>query len=124
MFATNDNRTYIPKILDSLKEINPLKVILFGSYAYGVPHKDSDIDLIIVLNKKSMSKSYKEKKENKMIIARKLLDIEELVPLDALVYTIDEWEYFLNNESAFSKLINQKGILLYEADNGTIEERK
>jgi uncharacterized protein len=117
MFATNDNRTYIPKIVDSLKGINPSKVILFGSYAYGVPHKDSDIDLIIVLNKKGMAKSYKERKENRTIVAGKLLDIEEQMPLDTLVYTIDEWECFLNNDSSFSTLINQKGILLYEADN-------
>ena len=117
MPAINDNKAYIPKILESLKKINPLKVILFGSYAYGVPHEDSDIDLIIVLNKKGMAKSYKERKENKTIVAGKLLDIEEQVPLDTLVYTIDEWEYFLNNNSSFSKLINQKGILLYEADN-------
>ena len=34
------------EVLKRLKPLNPNKIILFGSYAYGTPHKDSDIDLI------------------------------------------------------------------------------
>jgi predicted nucleotidyltransferase len=113
-------RDYIPKILERLKEINPSKVILFGSYAYGTPHEDSDIDLIIVLNKRGVAASYKEKKENRMTVGKKIFSVEEEAPIDTLVYTLDEWEYFLNNNSSFSKLITQKGILLYEADNRTM----
>ena len=30
---------------------NPLKIILFGSYAYGKPDKDSDLGLLVVVNK-------------------------------------------------------------------------
>ena len=29
--------------------INPLKIILFGSYAYGTPHKGSDLDILILV---------------------------------------------------------------------------
>ena len=32
------------------KEFSPFAVILFGSYANGVPHEDSDIDVGIVFN--------------------------------------------------------------------------
>jgi predicted nucleotidyltransferase len=40
--------------LDMLKDIivNTLpveQILLFGSYAYGTPHKDSDLDLYVVL---------------------------------------------------------------------------
>lgn len=35
------------KIIYSLLPFNPAKIILFGSYAYGKPEKDSDIDLIV-----------------------------------------------------------------------------
>jgi tRNA nucleotidyltransferase (CCA-adding enzyme) len=38
------------KIIKRLKPLNPNKIILFGSYAYGTPHKDSDIDLYVVTN--------------------------------------------------------------------------
>jgi predicted nucleotidyltransferase len=30
-------------------EFQPNKTILFGSYAYGTPHDDSDVDLLIVM---------------------------------------------------------------------------
>jgi len=36
------------EIIKRLEPLNPNKIILFGSYAYGTPHKDSDIDLYIV----------------------------------------------------------------------------
>ena len=33
-----------------LRELKPAKVILFGSYAYGAPDKESDIDICIIKN--------------------------------------------------------------------------
>lgn len=41
-----------PQILDRLLPLNPDKIILFGSYAYGTPNEDSDIDLFIEKNTK------------------------------------------------------------------------
>ena len=35
-------------IVNRVKEINPDKVILCGSYAWGEPHEDSDLDIIVV----------------------------------------------------------------------------
>ena len=42
---------YLPEILESLKSIKPLKIILIGSYADGTVDKESDLDLVIILNK-------------------------------------------------------------------------
>ena len=39
---------YIPLIVEKLKKADPSKIILFGSYAYGIPEKDSDIDILVV----------------------------------------------------------------------------
>ncbi|MDX9743182.1 MAG: nucleotidyltransferase domain-containing protein [Arcobacteraceae bacterium] len=36
-----------PLIVEKLKSLNPEQIILFGSYAYGTPNNDSDIDLFI-----------------------------------------------------------------------------
>ena len=36
------------EIIEKLKPLSPDKVILFGSYAYGTPTQDSDIDLFLV----------------------------------------------------------------------------
>ena len=35
-----------PLIVERLKPLNPDKIILFGSYAYGTPNEDSDIDFL------------------------------------------------------------------------------
>ena len=34
---------------DIAREFAPLKIILFGSYAYGTPTEDSDVDLCVVM---------------------------------------------------------------------------
>ncbi|MCF8360481.1 MAG: nucleotidyltransferase domain-containing protein [Prolixibacteraceae bacterium] len=39
---------YIPLIVEELKKAEPEKIILFGSYAYGEPTDDSDIDLMVI----------------------------------------------------------------------------
>ena len=37
-----------PEIIECLKPLKPNKIILFGSYAYGTPTEDSDIDLFLL----------------------------------------------------------------------------
>lgn len=34
-----------------VEEIQPEKVFLFGSYASGIPDKNSDVDFIVIVNK-------------------------------------------------------------------------
>src|SRR5919205_187899 len=31
------------------ERFQPEKIILFGSYAYGTPHEDSDVDILVVM---------------------------------------------------------------------------
>jgi len=105
---------YLPSIIERLQGIRPRRVILFGSYAYGEPHQDSDIDLIVVLDQHGIGKTYQEKRQNRLLVGKALLDIEREVPIDTLVYTLDEWNLFLQQNSAFAKLIRKKGVILYE----------
>ena len=47
-------RPVTPELLEEVtrrlvKELDPEEIILFGSYAWGTPHKDSDIDLFIIV---------------------------------------------------------------------------
>ena len=37
-----------PEIIERLKPLDPDKIILFGSYAYGEPNEESDIDLFLL----------------------------------------------------------------------------
>jgi len=104
-----NSKDLIRDITLSLSSIEPFRVILFGSFAYGEPGPDSDIDLVVVLNKHGFPASYKEKMENHRLVRRILRDINMHAPLDIIVYTIDEWNSFLDTGSSFSKLITEKG---------------
>ena len=48
-------------IVEKLKPLNPYQIILFGSYAYGTPTKDSDLDICII-DKGEISKRERKSK--------------------------------------------------------------
>ncbi len=43
-----DLEKILAEVIELLKPLKPQKIILFGSYAYGKPDEDSDIDLLII----------------------------------------------------------------------------
>ena len=45
-----DINTLKVEIVEHLKPLQPEKVLLFGSFAYGKPNEESDIDLFIIKN--------------------------------------------------------------------------
>ncbi|MEA2019014.1 MAG: nucleotidyltransferase domain-containing protein [Campylobacterota bacterium] len=99
------------EIVERLKPLNPDKVILFGSYAYGTPTKDSDIDLFLVKDtlKSNDLDSYEvEAKMNLLELMRK----HRTNGIDILSASSS----FLNStEDYFYKVdILQNGKVLYE----------
>ncbi len=100
----------LKEIKDILRKIQPDKVIVFGSYAKGEVHRDSDIDLVIVLNKTGLSSNYRELLKNRMEINRLLREIRSKIPMDILVYTKDEWKLLLKSGGSFFKEINRTGF--------------
>lgn len=96
----------IQKITTKIAETyQPEKVFLFGSYAWGKPTKDSDIDLFVV-------KDTKESKRERQIKLRRLfLDFD--MPADILVYTPKEVEKRIMMGDFFVKNIITKGKILY-----------
>lgn len=120
--TTWHSHPFISSAIQKLRTIKPYKIILFGSRAYGKPNEDSDIDLIVVLNQRGISKTYREKQEKRKLVHKELLPIEREVSLDTLVYTRDEWTEFLKQQSAFSKLVNREGVLLYEDNHAWMAE--
>ncbi len=88
-----------------VKGVHPEKIILFGSYAYGMPTKESDLDLLVILQTE-------EPVHKRAIKIRKLLrDIR--IPKDILVYTPQEVERWKNASSAFITSILKKGRVIY-----------
>jgi len=85
----------------------PQKVILFGSYAYGEPDEDSDIDLLIIKD------TDKRPIERWMEVKRLLRDRSSRVSVSPLVYTRREFEYRLAIKDFFIQEVLEKGEVLY-----------
>ncbi|NOZ91408.1 MAG: nucleotidyltransferase domain-containing protein [Epsilonproteobacteria bacterium] len=100
------------KIVERLKPLNPQKIILFGSYAYGTPHKDSDIDLYVVTNDDFMPQSWREKSRVYLNVANMLDDIMKKYPTDLIVHTKAMHKKFLELNSYFSRVIMNDGVVL------------
>ena len=96
-------------ISERLSELNPFKVILFGSHARGTAGENSDIDLLVVLNIEGCPRSFKERMENHRKVRRLLKDINARVSMDVLVFTIDEWSKFLEDGSSFASEVLENG---------------
>ena len=58
-------KSTIPKMIDRIRsDCQPTKIILFGSYAHGEPTEDSDIDILIVTEKRlSLEEIYNMRRE-------------------------------------------------------------
>jgi len=84
---------------------NPLSLYIFGSYAWGTPTKDSDLDLIIVVED-SDQKPYK--RAIKGIRALRGLGIAK----DILVYTKDEFKTLSQDVSSLLYKVEREGIKL------------
>ncbi len=100
------------QLVERLKPLNPERVILFGSYAYGQPSRDSDIDLIVVTADCFVPQNFKENSEVYLKISKALRDIQAKIPIDLIVYTKPMYEKFVELKSMFSRKILSEGIVL------------
>ncbi len=112
----------VEKVLEDLinRIVNNLKVkeiILFGSYSWGKPDKNSDLDIVVILDEEGYSKSFSEKIGKKEKVSNLILDIKRKFPLDLLVYTKYEWNRLIESGFSFFKEINENGIRIYERKN-------
>jgi uncharacterized protein len=89
-----------------VEAVDPEKIILFGSYVYGKPSKDSDLDVLVIM--KSDLSRYKRS----VPIYRALTGI--LIPKDIIVYTPQEVEEWENVPQAFVTTALSRGKKIYE----------
>ena len=109
---TASHHRIIEEIKNRLQVLKPAQIILFGSYAQGTADTDSDIDLIVVLNKETSSDSFKERMTDTVAVRKLLADINRQVALDILVYSKREWQALLDSRSSFSRELVANGITL------------
>jgi predicted nucleotidyltransferase len=104
------------QILEQLLPIEPYKIILFGSHAYGAPGEDSDIDLYVVTKDLFIPKNWREKSEIYLKVARQLQELMLKYPIDLIVHTKRMHEKFVKLNGSFAKKVLEKGVVLYEQD--------
>ena len=93
---------------DIVREFTPLQVILFGSYAYGTPTEDSDVDLLVVMD------IPKSEFRNKAIEIRQRISYR--FGMDLLVRSPEEIAYRVSYNDWFLREITEKGELLHGSD--------
>ena len=97
-----DNAKYIDTITEQLKTINPYLIILFGSYAVGTPHEDSDIDILLVTNDDFIPKTFDERLKYRLSIKKIIRETSKKVPIDLLIYSRPMFQKFRELNSSFS----------------------
>ena len=102
------------EITQRLKEIDPYKVVLFGSVTKQNNDEDSDIDLLVILNSDKISQNYDEKMEKKLLVRNAIWDLSKQIPIDLLVYTRKEFEIIMNNKNSFFRELEKTGKTIYE----------
>jgi predicted nucleotidyltransferase len=89
-----------------VEKFHPERIILFGSYAYGEPTPDSDVDLLVVMPFEGHSPRQ---------AAEIRFQVRPQFPLDLLVRTPELLRQRLEMGDFFMKEIVDEGKVLYEA---------
>ncbi len=97
----------IQRVSDEIaRKFQPERIILFGSYAYGTPTEDSDVDLLVVM-------PFEGRK------AKKAIEIRSAVyagfPMDLIPITPERLKHRIEIEDFFLREVVEKGRVLYEA---------
>ncbi|MBD3796006.1 MAG: nucleotidyltransferase domain-containing protein [Epsilonproteobacteria bacterium] len=104
-----------PLIIERLKPLNPDKIILFGSYAYGTPTEDSDIDLFLLKDDLTIEETRYYQRE----ASKRVLDLQMKYKTNGIDILSAPTEYIKQREDYFYKIdILQKGKVWYERTSG------
>jgi uncharacterized protein len=94
-------RRFVREVADRFR---PDKIVLFGSYAYGRPHADSDVDVLVVMRARNQLDQ----------AVRISLAVAAPFPLDIIVRTPENLRWRLEEGDSFLQEIIGKGKVLYE----------
>jgi len=108
------NYNYVDQLLEALKQADPYKVILFGSYAKGTADENSDIDMMVILDNNDVAKTYEERINKRLYINRLVRNINYKIALDILVYSKEEYKIIKNHGNYFIEEIENTGKIIYE----------
>src|SRR5438876_176101 len=89
------------------ERFDPEKIILFGSQAYGQPHADSDVDILVVMPARNQLDQ----------AVRIELACDPPFPLDIIVRTPKNMKWRLEEGDSFLREVVSRGKILYEKDD-------
>lgn len=89
-----------------VQHFHPQKIILFGSYAYGNPNDDSDVDLLVIMPVDG---------RNSQQAIKILNTTDPRFAIDLLVRTPEQVQTRMNLGDFFIREIVNKGKVLYES---------
>lgn len=92
------------------ERFRPEKIILFGSYAYGQPHADSDVDILVVMPARNQI--------DQAVRIDRVIDAP--FPLDLIVRTPKNLGWRLKEGDWFLREIVAKGKVLYDKNDGRV----
>ena len=93
-------------LVEDLRKYQPQKIILFGSAARGDHDASSDLDVVMI---KQTTTAFVQRSLDAVAYVR-----PEVVPVDILVYTPEEFRRMAEDENPFLERVMAEGRVLYE----------
>ena len=104
----------VEEMTQRLKELQPYKVILFGSYARGNPTEDSDLDVAVILDSDDIAEEFAERMNRWRPVARAVREVHYKIAMDIMVYSRAEIDYLKKKGNDFVTELENTGKVLYE----------
>jgi predicted nucleotidyltransferase len=103
MIKRSQIKAFVKAVAERFK---PHRIVLFGSYAYGKPTTDSDVDLLVVMP---------EDRRQGRVASQIRDEIAADFPIDLIVRTPEDIQWRLAEGDCFLQEIFSKGQVMYEA---------
>ncbi len=100
--------------------VDPYRIVLFGSAASGVQGAASDIDLLVMLDSQAVPRNYHERMAARITVRNRIREINRRLPIDLVVYTRAEYELLKLQGASFLNRIERSGKTLYEKSSESV----
>lgn len=101
------DRATLDRVVERLRSgLRPESIYLYGSHAYGRPHRDSDVDVLVVVGETDKPPYAREAEAYKLLRGLR-------VPVELRVVTRREFEEHAQWRSSIEREVKEKGVRLY-----------
>ena len=108
MVSRKDIHVFVEQVVSRFR---PVAVILFGSFAYGNPTEDSDVDLMVIMPHHG---------SGAQTATQIRLACPRAFPMDLIVRTPAELRQSIRSGDPFLREVTSKGIVLHESRNAPV----